>query len=297
MAFRFRNAAVVSVLSLGLLSAPNALAQPTKSGNEPRPTTTLTWSPQYHQSSWVDYALLGVTGGIALAGLFIPPDRSDPWQSTLGMDESVRNTLRLHDSSDRRYARTTSDVLAAVVIGLPTAGDALLNAGLLKTSPKVAWEMSVINLEVLGITAAMVGTAKWAFSRERPFGRLCGTELNADSTGCTEDDRYVSYFSGHTAFTFGASTAMCVHHHRFNLWGNVSPWVPCATGYALAATTGALRMAADRHYVSDVLTGAVVGTAVGVVVPWLHYSGHVSEASPHVSVSANGAGLTLTVLH
>ena len=35
------------------------------------------------------------------------------------------------------------------------------------------------------------------------------------------------------------------------------------------ATTGAyLRIAADRHYATDVLTGAVVGSAIGFSVPY-----------------------------
>ena len=36
------------------------------------------------------------------------------------------------------------------------------------------------------------------------------------------------------------------------------------------ATTGAyLRIAADRHYATDVLTGALVGSAIGFSVPYL----------------------------
>jgi membrane-associated phospholipid phosphatase len=29
-------------------------------------------------------------------------------------------------------------------------------------------------------------------------------------------------------------------------------------------------MAADKHWLTDVLTGAATGTAVGLAVPWLH---------------------------
>jgi membrane-associated phospholipid phosphatase len=263
---------------------------------EPTAKTELHWASGYQQARVGNYALIGVTGGVALAGLLITPDRHDPWRATLGVDETVRDVIRLSDAEGRQVARTTSDILAGLSVTLPTLGDAWLNAAWQRKSPAVAWEMTIINLEVLGLTAAVVGTAKWAFSRERPFGRLCGTEFDAGSKQCTDNDRYVSYFSGHAAFTFAASSALCVHHHHFELWGEVSPWVPCAAGYAVAATTGALRMAADRHYVSDVLTGAVVGTAIGLVVPWLHYSYGSSEPGPDVVVSANGSGATLRLL-
>ncbi len=205
MAQQFCIAALAILASVCLV--PDALAQAVVEKDVRPVEGEFTLSANYHQAGWGNYALLGVTGGVALAGLFVSPDRNDPWQTTLGIDESARHAVRLGESTDRRTARTTSDVLAGAIVSLPTLGDAVLNVGLLRRSPKVAWEMSVINLEVLGITAALVGTAKWAFSRERPFGRLCGTELSANSTGCTEDDRYVSYFSGHAAFTFAASSA------------------------------------------------------------------------------------------
>ena len=39
---------------------------------------------------------------------------------------------------------------------------------------------------------------------------------------------------------------------------------------AIGAATAYLRIAADQHYLTDVMTGAVIGSAVGVGVPLLH---------------------------
>ena len=40
----------------------------------------------------------------------------------------------------------------------------------------------------------------------------------------------------------------------------------------MAAAAGMLRVVGDQHYVTDVLAGAVVGTAAGFFLPWLlHY--------------------------
>ena len=44
-----------------------------------------------------------------------------------------------------------------------------------------------------------------------------------------------------------------------------------AEGLAVAATTGYLRIAADKHYFSDVLSGALIGSAVGFMVPYLFH--------------------------
>jgi membrane-associated phospholipid phosphatase len=42
-----------------------------------------------------------------------------------------------------------------------------------------------------------------------------------------------------------------------------------ALGLPLALLSGYLRIAADRHYVSDVLVGAALGSAFGALTPWL----------------------------
>ncbi|HEY8146421.1 MAG TPA: phosphatase PAP2 family protein, partial [Kofleriaceae bacterium] len=39
-------------------------------------------------------------------------------------------------------------------------------------------------------------------------------------------------------------------------------------GLVSAAATGYFRMAADKHYATDVIAGAVTGGAIGFAVPW-----------------------------
>jgi hypothetical protein len=46
-----------------------------------------------------------------------------------------------------------------------------------------------------------------------------------------------------------------------------------ASGFATAAATSNLRVRAGRHFYSDILFGALVGTAVGYAVPALHARG------------------------
>jgi membrane-associated phospholipid phosphatase len=45
-----------------------------------------------------------------------------------------------------------------------------------------------------------------------------------------------------------------------------APWV-WAIGLTLATGVGYLRVGADAHWLTDVLAGAAVGTAIGVAVP------------------------------
>ena len=63
---------------------------------------------------------------------------------------------------------------------------------------------------------------------------------------------YYSFPSGHTATAFAAAEWL-----RTEYWQR-SPWIGIA-GYAAAATTGALRVYNNRHWVSDVIAGAGFG--------------------------------------
>jgi len=53
-----------------------------------------------------------------------------------------------------------------------------------------------------------------------------------------------------------------------------------SVGMGLAAFVGYLRIAADKHYFTDVLVGALVGTVSGIVVPrLLHPSAETTRAA------------------
>src|SRR5262249_10240808 len=95
-------------------------------------------------------------------------------------------------------------------------------------------------------------------------------------------------FSGHTSQTFAAAGLICMHHMNLHLFANgPTDGITCVSSYAAAASAGLLRIVGDMHYATDVITGAVVGTAVGLGLPFLlHY-----QPSPHVAPNApRGAG-------
>ena len=51
-----------------------------------------------------------------------------------------------------------------------------------------------------------------------------------------------------------------------------------AVGFGTAAAIGYLRMAADEHWLSDVVAAAAVGAGLGVAVPlFFHRGGHEEE--------------------
>ena len=67
-----------------------------------------------------------------------------------------------------------------------------------------------------------------------------------------------------------------------------------ATLMPLAIATGDLRSGGDKHYLSDVLTGAVLGAAVGVALPLLF---HGRERDDRVPIGSGAVQPAASPLH
>jgi hypothetical protein len=66
---------------------------------------------------------------------------------------------------------------------------------------------------------------------------------------------YRSFPSGHATEAFTVASVIATHYAD-------TPWVPW-TAYGLASVVGYARMKHDQHWASDVLAGALIGTAIG----------------------------------
>ena len=74
---------------------------------------------------------------------------------------------------------------------------------------------------------------------------------------------YNSFPSGHTTQVFAAATFLNEEYKdRY-------PWMPYAS-YTVASSVGLLRIANNRHYISDVLVGAGIGYLSMKVAYWTH---------------------------
>lgn len=115
--------------------------------------------------------------------------------------------------------------------------------------------------------------------RTRPYARFCEPQHDSDLCG---RDAKLSFYSGHTSVAFAAAVAagsIADFHHQPN-----RKWV-WASGLTLATATGALRVAADKHYTTDVLAGAAAGTLAGWLIPKLH---RPDPASPAPTITSRG---------
>jgi membrane-associated phospholipid phosphatase len=147
-------------------------------------------------------------------------------------------------------------------------------------------EDSLLMAEAWVVAAGATQLTKMLVGRERPFVHALPPEQKLRTA--QPSDNNLSFFSGHTssvfALTAAAGTIGTMRGYR---------WAPLAwgAGGAVAVTTGYLRIAADKHWLTDVLVGAVVGAGIGFAVPFFF---HAQVADP--STGSTSSGLRLPAL-
>lgn len=253
-------------LMLGVALTVLALVRPASAEQR------LTWSGDWRRVGATEYAVIGSLGvGIATVMIWIPPAQEPAWRSPRLMDWRARGWLRQGTRAGRDAADTVSDVLLVASMLQPLALDSLIVAGLLDQNIDVMHQMEVINLQAFAMTQFVNVVAKRVFARERPYVTDCASDPTS-SGGCDDLDRYRSYYSGHSAVSATGAGLVCAHHTHLELYGG-SPFdgIACAAAAGVALATGALRIAADRHWATDVITGYIFGLAAGYLVPSLVY--------------------------
>lgn len=204
-------------------------------------------------------------GGVAALNRTANPKRR--WSRGNGLDRELRSGFRLGSVSAREDADLASDVFLGVSVLLPVI---TIGAQFNRTHDCVeTWSMVGEAIESFGLTLFITEAVKIAAGRNRPYVRTCDGSPPSDSD-CNDDDRHLSFFSGHSSLAAAGAGLTCSYAFKREAWGTsrTAKVAPCALGAAAALTTGALRMASDRHWGTDVLLGFTVGALVGYFDTW-----------------------------
>lgn len=207
---------------------------------------------------------------------------SDGSDGLNGFDRSVRSALKWKNTS---LAGTASTIFS---FGLaPLAG---LGIGALITKRDGRVDELPVDLLVVAESAFVAldlnEISKFSFARQRPDAHYRNP---ASKTPASADDN-VSFFSGHTTLAFAlatsAGTVGSLRHYRLAA-------VMWAVGLVFATTGGYLRIAADRHYATDVITGALVGAGAGFGVPYLFHRPIANNVRLALMPTDGGVGLSV----
>lgn len=219
----------------------------------------------------LDLAVIGGSVGLVLASEYfaiIKPqhcrwcDRSGDEDRLNGLDRWARNSLRWNDPRSAQFASGVT----AFLLQPAAATFEMIAASTADRAGRAFPVDFLIISEAIAVSTLLNQTTKILVARERPFVHHLPAEERKKTA--LPSDNNVSFYSGHTTLGFtlaaAAGTVATLRGYRLMplVWSTLMP---------LAATTGFLRIAADKHYFTDVVVGAVVGTAVGVLLPVLFH--------------------------
>lgn len=132
---------------------------------------------------------------------------------------------------------------------------------LLAPARRVAWTHVLLLLQSTFINGALLEAIRLLVQRPRPF-----VYVDPTAQGWAHA-HYTSFYSGHTSFAALAGTCAVLASLDAR---PVTRRLVTALAVLLAASTGLLRVAASRHFITDVIFGAAAGLAVAVAVNSLH---------------------------
>lgn len=182
------------------------------------------------------------------------------------VDKSAAVALQEPSRQHKIIFQEGSTIVRTIAVpGSVIIGTSMYAVGRLAHVDRLA-EVGLHGTEALGVGSAAADVLKDILGRARPFVDTAGP--NPDDwqlmRGLHRGANYQSFPSGHTVAAFAAAAAVS---------SETSRWWPTATYFGIgpvlyggAAAVGLSRMYNNRHWASDVIMGAAIGTFAGTKV-------------------------------
>ncbi len=163
-----------------------------------------------------------------------------------GLDISLLKEINLYENKGNVGAmRAVTNSVYPVAIAIPLAE---LAEGYIAGDKKMI-NAGYTTVAGAGLNFIVAFGLKYAVNRDRPY-------VTYPYLHPYQHDKDPSFPSGHTSFAFNTATSLLLCHHK---------WYITVPAYTWAATVGYSRMYLGMHYPSDVLAGAVVGSATSLL--------------------------------
>ena len=198
------------------------------------------------------------------AAMFVPTFfiKTDPLSDSEIMSLN-KDDINGFDRSAANNWNTTAKSFSDITVITCAAAPLLLLAG--KNSRSDILTAAVMYAEVMALSFSLGRLTKKIVNRTRPF------VYNSDAPmrNKKEEDARYSFFSGHTITAFSSAAFLS---YTFSQYYPNSPWkyVIWPVSFSLAGLTAYLRIAAGKHFPTDTIVGAAVGTLIGILIPYLH---------------------------
>ena len=221
------------------------------------------------------------------------------------VDELFAKKLQNKNSQSSRFLQDVAVTFRTIAEpGAFVIGGTLYVAGRASKQRDMA-DLGLHGTEAVVLGSIFAGVLKDAFGRARPFVHPPTDSTGFDPNdwqfgrGLTSGDRYRSFPSGHSVAAFAAAAAVVNETARW--WPNLT-WVIGPAMYGGAGIVGLSRMYNNRHWASDVMMGAAIGTFAGNKVVRYHHRTNPTNrfdrwllgASVHQSANGSYSSFTWT---
>ena len=204
------------------------------------------------------------TNGVSLV-LFAVAGAGGAALANSDADDKVNDHYEKHGAQLGSFADDFGEISGNAALHFGIAGSAYLTALAFEDDQTYRSAKTMINaLTLTGVTTLGL---KAAVGKKRPSGKRGG------------------WPSGHASSSFCFATVVC---HEYGPW-------PGAGAYALATFSAYRRIDSQYHYLSDVVSGAIIGVAFGHAVAGNHKLEVLGmDVVPYVHPRTGATGLALT---
>ena len=248
---------------------------------------------QVHDSSpgeldpWLDGGL--TAGGVVLVSSAVAVHR--------GQDPLTVEEISLLDPADingfdgsatSQWSTTAATVSNALVLTLMAAP---LGLAIATPGSRQSWTVAAMYGEVFLVGNGLVELLKGVTNRPRPF--VYNADPDIPDEARLEVKARRAFPSGHTANAFAAAVFLSSVYAKLRPGSSATKWM-WAGSLTLAATTGYMRYHGGKHYPTDIISGAIIGSLVGWGVPKLH---EVTGVNLTIAPSGGGSAIGLMLRH
>ncbi|MDF2775453.1 MAG: phosphoesterase PA-phosphatase related protein [Geminicoccaceae bacterium] len=220
---------------------------------QPADTTRISRDPLFTaRDAWIAAAF--VAGAVALH----PADRY--FARKLQTPNNQENRFLREAARELRFIGTPGTTIIGVsmyAVGRVAKVDKMADLGLHGT------EAVLLAQQAVGLIKGIAGRGRPALSIDDERSFVLGRGFRRGG------DLYRSFPSGHAALGFAAAAAVTSETSKW--WPN-STWYIAPVMYGGATLIAASRMYNNKHWASDVVVGAAIGTFAGMKVVQYHHS-------------------------
>jgi membrane-associated phospholipid phosphatase len=189
--------------------------------------------------------------------------------SAAPLDRKFAERLQNQTVQENRLLRNTAHTVEAITDpGAMIIGIGLYTYGRIRNQGRVA-DLGLHGTEALVLGGQLAFVMKGIAGRARPYVNTNDPHNYSFMRGFREGTDYRAFPSGHAISAFAAAAAVTSEAKRW--WGTKAGWIVGSVLYTGAAGVAWSRMYDNKHWATDVLTGAAIGTFTGLKVVHYHH--------------------------